>query len=134
MSNTRFYRAKRSDNKEWVKWTIYSGIYGVDLDEDTVSPDTGLKDDDGNLIFENDILLLKDEVNGYEWKAYVKFGNPNGRYTYGFQLVPLNECLVNTDILLWVETEMSYIKCRIIGNIFDGEKKNEEKCIHCLRE
>ena len=44
----------------------------------------------------------------------VKFGNPNA------ELVPITECDANKDILLWVETELKYMHCEIIGNKFDN--------------
>lgn len=44
----------------------------------------------------------------------------NGEYNWGWQLVPITECDANKDILLWVETEMDYMFCEVIGNIFDN--------------
>ena len=81
---------------------------------------TGLKDDNGNLIYENDILFLKDEINRCKWKAVVEFGNPTGEYNWGWQLVQVTECEANKDILLWIETEMSYMNAKIIGNTIDN--------------
>ena len=92
----------------------------VEVIPKTVCQCTGLKDDDGTLIFENDVLSLKDEISKCEWKAVVKFGNPNSEYTWGWQLVPITECDANKDILMWVETEMGYMYCEVIGNIFDN--------------
>ena len=46
------------------------------------------------------------------------FGNPNGEYNWGWQLVPITECDANKDILMWVETEMGYMYCEVIGNTF----------------
>ena len=54
-----------------------------------------------------------------EWKAVVKFGNPNGKYNWGWQLVPIGECDMNKDILLWIDMEIA--NCEVIGNIFDNE-------------
>lgn len=90
----------------------------VEVIPKTVCQCTGLKDDDGTLIFENDVLSLKDEISKCEWKAVVKFGNPNSEYTWGWQLVPITECDANKDILMWVETEMGYMYCEVIGNTF----------------
>ena len=90
------------------------------IDPSTLCQCTGLEDDDDTLIFENDVLSLKDEINECEWKAIVKFGNPNAGYTWGWQLVPITKCDANKDILLWVETEINYMRCKIIGNTFDN--------------
>lgn len=112
MKDRFLFKAKRVDNGEWVfGHYVNSGfiikmnhLECVDIDENTVCQCTGLKDDNGNLIWENDILFLKDEINGYEWKAVVEFGNPTGEYNWGWQLVQVTECEANKDILLWIET------------------------------
>lgn len=135
MENRFLFRAKRIDNDEWVhglpscnkdgeigEIEVWDGedITFYTVDPSTICQCTGLKDDDGTLIFENDVLSLKDEINECEWKAVVKFGNPNAEYTWGWQLVPVTECDANKDILLWVETGMGYMYCNIIGNRFDN--------------
>lgn len=135
MEDRYLCKAKRTDNGEWVigglvrygftgreKYYIVpsyaSDLYALEIDPSTICWCTGLKDDDGTLIFENDVLSLKDEISKCEWKAVVKFGNPNSEYTWGWQLVPITECDANKDILMWVETEMGYMYCEVIGNTF----------------
>ena len=135
MEDRYLCKAKRTDNGEWVigglvrygftgreKYYIVpsdaSVLYALEIDPSTICWCTGLKDDDGTLIFENDMLSLKDEISKCEWKAMVKFGNPNSEYTWGWQLVPITECDANKDILMWVETEMGYMYCEVIGNTF----------------
>lgn len=141
MENRYLFRGKRIDNGEWVVgyYTYYPDGMGNTkdtkyairdtsvnpnklyfVDPSTICQCTGLKDDEDALIFENDVLSLKDEINECEWKAVVKFGNPNAEYTWGWQLVPITECDANKDILLWVETEMGYMYCEVIGNRFDN--------------
>ena len=138
------FKAKRIDNGEWVqggilhqtdyygdkvdKYFIIDGTCTVDydigeafeVDENTVCQYTGLTDKNGNKIWENDIVELYDTNNNYKWKAIVKFGNPNATYNWGYQLHPIGQYKVNTDILLWVEMEDTGTICEVIGNVFDN--------------
>ena len=52
--------------------------------------------------------------------AVVLFGNPNGRYNWGFQLQQVSGTKANTDILLWVEMEETGAFIEVIGNIYDN--------------
>jgi len=131
------FRAKRKDNGEWVeggyfcepytdkefiiRWNSFGLGYNefIEIDPDTLCQYTGLTDKKGKKIWENDIVLLREEIQDYEWKAVVKFGNPNGKYNWGWQLVPIGECDMNKDILLWIDMEIA--NCEVIGNIFDNE-------------
>lgn len=109
--------------ERWI--TNDSGEYLIDTS--TICQCTGLKDDNDTLIFENDVLSLADKVSDYEWKAVVKFGNPDSNDTWGWHLVPITECYVNREILLWVETELNTVECRVIGNIFDNKELLESE-------
>ncbi len=156
MNREILFKAKRTDNGEWVEGNLITNeknenqkYIGYIFDErneviedfdivevvpDTLCQYTGLTDKNGKKIWENDIVLLREEIQDYEWKAVVKFGNPNGKYNWGWQLVPIGECgkynwgwqLVpigecdmNKDILLWIDMEIA--NCEVIGNIFDNE-------------
>ena len=140
------FRGKRIDNGEWVEGYYYKAKYCRTDDElcdyitvphpkeynepsshyivdpETVGQYTGLKDKNGKKIFEGDIVRLTDEHNETGWTAVVVFGNPNGDYSWGWQLSAIEEFDGNKDILLWVDMEESGVYCEIIGNIHD--KKN----------
>lgn len=153
MNDRYLYRAKRTDNGEWVEGNL---VWSYDADDDynaiiipttdsnmftrggargdlgfenwfrvepsTICQCTGLKDKNGKLIWENDIVELYDRNTDYRWRAVVTFGNPNCEYTWGWQLKPIGECEANTDILCWINMEESGALCDVIGSSIDNRE------------
>lgn len=99
-------------------WNMPRDTVHFDIIPETLCQYTGLKDKNGKRIWENDIVLLREEIQDYKWKAAAKFGNPNREYNWGWQLVPVGECEMNKDILLWIDMDIA--NCEVIGNIFDN--------------
>lgn len=137
------YRGKRKDNFEWFEgFYVKSGdknyiIYDNDIAigyvsmkeviPETVGEYTGLTDKNGKKIFEGDILKCCDDKIETEFMAVVEFGNPNGTYSWGWQLKPISgDTFVNPDILLWIEMEETGAHAEIIGNIHDKEIQESE--------
>lgn len=141
IDNRVLWKGKRIDNGKWAichlvsyKGFVYLSQYGhnintsVILDSDTVCQCTYTKDDSKNPIFENDILLLKDETSGYEWKAVVKIDKTD----WQFHLVPIAKRDADKNIPLLSDTEicyleMNYISAEIIGNTFDNPELLESE-------
>ena len=127
---------KRYNDGEWCfgvpiecydgDWQICTDCIRSNVIPETVGQYTGLKDKNGNKIFEGDIVRLTDEHNEIEWTAVVVFGNPNGDYNWGWQLNAIEEFDGNKDILLWVDMEESGAYCEIIGNIHDKKLEDFE--------
>ena len=100
--------------------TRYQPVNNVFVDKKTVGQYTGLEDKNGKKIFEGDIVELWTTDTDKKYKAAVAFGNPNGRYSWGWQLVTERGFPLNGEILLWVEMEDSGAFCEVIGNIHDN--------------
>lgn len=141
------YRGKRIDNGDWVFGYYCPCVFGnfpaepaiIDADElkkgkwapvkvsrETVCQYTGLKDKNGKRIFHGDIVNLEDNFLG--WKAVIEFGDPNGSYSWGWQLKPIGKIKnIPTDILCWVEAKEIGAFCEIIGNKWDNPELLEVK-------
>lgn len=149
MRDRWLFKAKFDDSDRWKFGSLYeqNGIYcimpketgGVIVDgmyassffvmkvkEETICQCTGLKDKNGKLIFENDIVELYDRNIDYKWRAVVLFGNPNCEYTWGWQLKPIGECEANADILCWINMEEYGAFCEVIGSAIDNPELLEK--------
>lgn len=139
MEDRYLYRAKRADNGEWEIGSLVilpNGKYEIAnscvnppdsdpmwkacvithiVDPSTVCQCTGLKDKNGNLIWENDILNPFSDLKGI-----VKFGVRSFGYEFGFYIEWISKACYRKDFLYWVKQE----NLGIIGNIFD----NPDKC------
>ena len=140
MNDRYLFRAKRKNWKQLPKemWWVEGYLYGiwerryilwgmindvpnmVEADPSTICQCTGLKDKNGKLIWENDVVKCVDVNAETEFFAVVEFGNPNGFYSWGYQLKHIYGDEPNLDILLWIDMEETGATCEIIGNIFDN--------------
>ena len=136
------FRGQRVDTGEWVFGILCQYHAGVSakiaandfgtyeqgmaycVNPATVGQYTGLTDRNGVKIFEGDILRLShDWGDGTTdvWLAIVEFGNPNGLYSWGWQLRYLKGCSsFNKDILCWVDMEDTRAWCEVVGNVHDN--------------
>ena len=87
---------------------------------ETVGEYTGLEDKNGKRIFEGDIVKITDRTVCFDTMSVIEFGNPNGLYTWGWQLKPLENKPFAIEILHWVDMGDSGAFIEVIGNIHDN--------------
>lgn len=118
------FKAKRNDNGEWVVGDLShhktgkvfvkplngSAISSCEVDKDTVCQCTGLKDKNGNLIWENDITLRTSVT-----------GTHKGKIIYSSDGSFCQKDFDTTFENLLIHSE-SYFE--VIGNIFDEGSEN----------
>lgn len=160
MENRYLFRAKRIDNGEWVQGALFNGeshciigqeikfspyteheckIAGYEVDRNTICQCTGLKDKNGKLIWENDILLQKTtEKHWCEWQrmGLVKYGEHDwNEGVYGYKNIGF---FVEPIVKEGDETRMKPGLCQedlvfenypyeVIGNIFDNPELLESE-------
>lgn len=159
MNNRYIFRGKRKDNGEWIEGYLYithNGEYEISRYDDeldterityivipeTVGQCTGLKDKNGKLIFEGDVLKQKTtkefaKFNSFKWELYgiVTFGNYDynegdaGYRSVGWYIAPLKSIVIYPkdyligDIQPGLNQEdilKSIYPMEVIGNIYDN--------------
>lgn len=128
MEDRYLFKAKRLDDGEWVpgyivkygftgqkEWYIVSDyasdLYSFLIDKNTICQCTGLKDKNGKLIWENDIV--RDRYGNF----YIAFWQ--SKY-YQFSWI-----CIKSDVLMGVKTDLWNFKSsdiEVIGNKFDDPK------------
>ena len=130
MEDRYLFKGKRIDNGEWVQGALFNGeshciigqeikfspyteheckIVGYEVDRDTICQCTGLKDKNGKLIWENDIV--RDE-HGNFYKAFWQ----NNYYQFSWVCVKTDVFLIGTKWDLW---SIKSFEIEVIGNKFD---------------
>ena len=110
------------ENKEIVTQQVYfvnglpddRDIYCYDFDEIELMQSTGLKDKNGKEIFEGDILDYKGR------KALVRWHGSYASFIYRF----VDE--LQKRKTEWKPLYLAYMKCEIIGNIYENPELLEE--------
>ena len=133
MEDRYLFKAKRVDNGGWAvgyiaryghtgKEKCYiipsyaSDLYSFLIDENTICQCTGLKDKNGNLIWENDIVRGKMHGN-YGYRKLV------GVVQYYIDAFKVN---VNPNSF-WGDYKNIPNACEVIGNIFDNKELLESE-------
>ena len=132
MEDRYLFKAKRIDNEEWVQGALFNGeshciigqeikfspyteheckIVGYEVDRDTICQCTGLRDRNGNLIWENDIVDRKER-----YPEIVKY--KDGDWTIDYSYACNMETGCGYCNLGFYALERKCVE--VIGNIFDN--------------
>ena len=131
MEDRYLFRGKRTDNGEWVQGALFNGeshciigqeikfspyteheckIVGYEVDRDTICQCTGLKDKNGKLIWENDIMVAHLDDEFPEDVTYVRVMWHNN----GFYMQQIGSD--DYDVI----DEFAQNNFEVCGNIFDN--------------
>lgn len=134
MEDRYLFKAKRLDNGEWVQGSLFNGeshciigqeikfspyteheckIVGYEVDRDTICQCTGLKDKNGKLIWENDIIKCKFGIAVAVWD----------KSEWRIKLV--KDSIWRKDLHYWVVEDNQ--RTEVIGNIFDNPELLESE-------
>ena len=128
MNDRYLYRAKRTDNGEWVEGflaryderievaNIVSNEILIPVISSTICQCTGLKDKNEKLIWENDICIITDGTLDEE-DGYFRLDWEIDRAMFEFE---------GTGICANFDNVSGY-DCEVVGNIFDNPELLEEQ-------
>ena len=157
MNDRYLYRAKRCDTGEWVEGDLVHSVYKINdvcvgkygsevgmhqVDESTICQCTGLKDKNGKLIWENDIV----DFLGHKGKVMYECGSFGIAYRdyIDWEEIEANICPItgcdnalyacenDNFISLWEiywnfnDEDYSVNTVEVIGNIFDNPELLEK--------
>ena len=130
MNDRYLYRAKNIDDGEWVQGYLY-GIWErryilwgmtndvpdmIEVDQSTICQCTGLKDKNGKLIWENDIVR---DDNGNLYKAFWQ----DRYYQFSWICVKSDKLPIGAKWDFW---SIRRYEIEVIGNIFDNPELLEK--------
>ena len=129
MNDRYLFRAKRIDDGKWIIGNLIDSPDGknaiaetsagwliYDVDPSTICQCTGLKDKNGKLIWENDIVKPFADLKGI-----VRFGERDYSREFGFNIEWISKPYYRRDFLYWAE------KCKVIGSAIDNPELLEQE-------
>ena len=134
MNDRYLYRAKRTDNGEWIsgylygiwerKYILWGMINDVpdmkEVDPSTICQCTGLKDKNGKLIWENDIVAYWDS---YSTESGLAEADCIGKVVWDDETISFQV----TNRLSAESYEVLGDECSVIGNVFDNPELLEQQ-------
>lgn len=118
MEDRYLFKGKEKDSGKWLEWNAIAGIpHNVTILTDTICQCTGLKDKNGKLIWENDIMVAHLDNNYPEDKTYIRILWRGGGFC--------SKEKGSEDIMRIGKMDQEYFE--VIGNIFDNPELLESE-------
>lgn len=131
MEDRYLFKAKRLDNGEWLEWDVIAGIpENVSILADTICQSTGLRDKNGKLIWENDIVRFQFDNDDCPFpnkdikKRIGKVFFSDFRASWSIAMGRNGSKCLNNDLFKYVQNGN---RVEIIGNIFDDKELEKGK-------
>lgn len=137
MENRYLFKGKEKDSEKWLEWNAIAGIpHNVAILTNTICQCTGLKDKNGNLIWENDIIQ-KSFYTDYDSYANSEAYTGRIQYEEGGWSVEITKsdgsiCVLPIIDMLCYSKDIEYFK--VIGNIYDNPNLLENNEEYDLKE
>lgn len=138
MEDRYLFRGKEKDSGKWLEWNAIAGIpHNVTILTNTICQCTGLRDKNGKLIWENDIVRFKHEKFDFDdgLEPFERTCLPNKKeykrnYVVEFCNTPTHYGLRFRNGSIWFMVHKMTVvmhDTEVIGNIFDNKELLESE-------
>lgn len=126
MEDRYLFKGKEKDGGKWLEWNAIAGIpHNVTILTDTICQCTGLKDRNGKLIWENDIIKhhFRDRCAQIRYGAYRSCFDMQKAWHIGFYVDWSESRNYRKDLGYWI----NMVNAEVVGNIFDNPELLESE-------
>lgn len=119
MEDRYLFKGKEKDSGKWLEWNAIAGIpHNVTILTDTICQCTGLKDKNGNMIWENDVIKYHfgNVYAQIRYGAYQSCFDSQKTEHIGFYVDWSERRNYRKDLGYWI----NMVNAEVIGNIFDN--------------
>lgn len=131
MEDRYLFKGKEKDSGKWLEWNAIAGIpHNVTILTNTICQCTGLKDKNGKLIWENDIISYQRDNDDCPFpnkdtkKRLGKVFYKDFRTTFAIGMGKNGSKSLNDDLWKYVQNGN---RVEVIGNIFDNKELLESE-------